>query len=466
MDKRMRGLLAGAICLVLLTGCGLLPQEEEALAPPVVEPEAVDYETVAVERKDMVKQERRSGSVVAVEGARLAFAGDGGQIGAVHVQVDQKVQKGDVLAELDTGDLASRIRQQEIAVRKAEMAYQAVLTGNITQTDLARAKRAWQGAEEKISALESQRQALLDDPQYVAGQEIQVEDSRAKWLAAKETLAELQAPDSGTSVKPSQIAQAEVDLQRAKNQLDQDKRELAQRQKGKGTPVEELNSQIAVAKTEAGDLKAAYEELADYKPDPLALESAQLDVESAGMGLPELKEQLEAAKLYAPMDGTVTYLAPKCKVGESVLGEEYLIKLSKPGELEIEYAGDDADIFKMGDKVQLKIGEQSCEGEVVLTPGERPQTQDNERDMVTTISFPQLKGVALGDTAHITLVTGEAKAALVLPADAVHNAMGRRYVFVYEDNQRIEKTVKVGLETATECQIESGLEEGELAILD
>ena len=76
MDKRMRGLLAGAICLALLTGCGLLPQEEEALAPPVVEPEAVDYETVAVERKDMVKQERRSGSVVAVEGARLAFAGD------------------------------------------------------------------------------------------------------------------------------------------------------------------------------------------------------------------------------------------------------------------------------------------------------------------------------------------------------------------------------------------------------
>ena len=38
MDKRMRGLLAGALCLALLTGCGLLPQEEEALAPPVVEP--------------------------------------------------------------------------------------------------------------------------------------------------------------------------------------------------------------------------------------------------------------------------------------------------------------------------------------------------------------------------------------------------------------------------------------------
>src|SRR5690606_40663397 len=45
---------------VVLTGCSFLPKEEPVLAPPLVEPAEMDYETVEVTKGDLIKKDRKS----------------------------------------------------------------------------------------------------------------------------------------------------------------------------------------------------------------------------------------------------------------------------------------------------------------------------------------------------------------------------------------------------------------------
>lgn len=114
------------IILVLmssLSGCFLLPKEEAVLAPPLIEPPKITYETVEVKAGNIEKKIMVNGSFASIYQENLYFKFRGGNLKGFNVKLGDKVKAGDLLAELDTDSLESQIKQQEITVKISELSY-------------------------------------------------------------------------------------------------------------------------------------------------------------------------------------------------------------------------------------------------------------------------------------------------------------------------------------------------------
>jgi RND family efflux transporter MFP subunit len=119
--KTVFKLVTTSILVVFLGGCGLLPKEEALLAPPLIQAPKVTYEEVAVTKGTIEKKITGQGSLVSVSQENLFFKFKGGTLKSINVTLGQTIKKGTVVAELDTDDLESRIKQQDLSDRQAQL---------------------------------------------------------------------------------------------------------------------------------------------------------------------------------------------------------------------------------------------------------------------------------------------------------------------------------------------------------
>ena len=115
--QRSAALLLASCCL-FATGCGLLPAEEEILAPPLVEPQKIEYKTHSVARGSLIAQLRMTGILVPSDTRALSFEDQGGRLAIMHVQMGQEVKAGDLIAELESDSMDDQIALQELEVEK------------------------------------------------------------------------------------------------------------------------------------------------------------------------------------------------------------------------------------------------------------------------------------------------------------------------------------------------------------
>jgi len=119
---RYRGIIAAAAVCCLFSSCGLLPAEEELPASPVLaDYEAKAYQTAAAARGDLRKTETVSCTYKPARTASLSFAIGGEQLKTLYVREGDMVEAGQLLAELDQGDLASNIAVAENALRLGKL---------------------------------------------------------------------------------------------------------------------------------------------------------------------------------------------------------------------------------------------------------------------------------------------------------------------------------------------------------
>jgi macrolide-specific efflux system membrane fusion protein len=104
-----------------LAGCGLFPREEKVLAPPVLSPPEVAYDTVEAKRGTIVLSVMVSAAFVSSDEARLTFRNSSGYLARIAVHGGEEVKKGQLIAELQTAGLEARIAQSRLQVRKAEL---------------------------------------------------------------------------------------------------------------------------------------------------------------------------------------------------------------------------------------------------------------------------------------------------------------------------------------------------------
>ncbi|TBL80289.1 efflux RND transporter periplasmic adaptor subunit [Paenibacillus thalictri] len=119
--KVLQTVLAGCLTTAL-AGCSLLPKEEEPLKPPLVKPVKENFELYEVKRANIAKQVTGIGTFASDKMDYLYFNESGGRLASIDVALGSNVGIGDVLAELDKGDIEGRIKQQQIVVEKAKIA--------------------------------------------------------------------------------------------------------------------------------------------------------------------------------------------------------------------------------------------------------------------------------------------------------------------------------------------------------
>lgn len=107
--------------LLFLSGCSFLPKEEPVLAPPLAEPPQLDYRTAEVKRGEIIKSVKGTGALIPKNNHDLQYTKDGYRLKSINVYRGDEVKKGQLLAELDTGNLIHDIEQMKLEVKKAEL---------------------------------------------------------------------------------------------------------------------------------------------------------------------------------------------------------------------------------------------------------------------------------------------------------------------------------------------------------
>lgn len=114
-------MLVVATSVILLTGCAILPQEQQPLAPPLVKPAPIHYITTKVTRGTIMNAMNGNADFVSTLQVALSYKLPQGRIATIDVQSGQTVRKGRILMQLDTTDLSYQLQQAELQFQKAQL---------------------------------------------------------------------------------------------------------------------------------------------------------------------------------------------------------------------------------------------------------------------------------------------------------------------------------------------------------
>jgi len=301
--------------------------------------------------------------------------------------------------------------------------------------------------------------------------------------------------DWGTHVKKGQIL-AELEIPELQQQLQQDEASARRSEQDLGRSREELNRAQSVYNV----AHLTYARLADVqksRPELVAQEeidaaqgkdleanagvsSAKDAVSSAEQGLLAAKAALGKdqamfayARITAPFDGVVTqiyaYTGSLLPAGTSSnKGDLALCQLSQNNVLRLviplpERAVTDVHV---GDTVNIEVSgaKNAFTGKIVRLSG---QIETQTRTMHTEVQVPNPNYLLVpGMYASVKIPLRSAAQALSIPVQAVQSSgNGQGTVLLVNSSNRVEKReVKLGIETASQAEVLSGLNENEMII--
>ncbi|WP_246000531.1 efflux RND transporter periplasmic adaptor subunit [Brevibacillus panacihumi] len=297
---------------------------------------------------------------------------------------------------------------------------------------------------------------------------------------------------SGDMVKAGQVL-AELDatelersIEMAKYEVDKAKLELLEAQQDNQYEVEEarlnvlkaeMNAKVSetkLAQIELEQAKLKLAELEDPKRREYKIERAKLNVKQREMDLASLQKRLADTKLIAPMDGLVLFVSNE-QVGDEIDAHQTLVTIGDPNKLHVLYTAPERDTIKDvkdGVKALIKLPDGTeVEGIVVQTPLNVPDDVPEElkrlyhRSLLIAPVKPLL-GIEVGTSVYFEIVVEQQENAVIIPSKALRAFNERMYVHVLEEDVKKEVDVTVGIKTEAEVEILSGLQPGQLVILE
>lgn len=331
---------------------------------------------------------------------------------------------------------------------------------------------------EKVHVLEGQAvkrgQALLD--LNVKDAAAQLADTREKLLHAQDDLraakaggrSDVAARAAGDLAK----AQAERDrLQRANDAL---QRLVAQQA---ATKEELAANDLALVKAQAevarlAAVKHEFEHGVSLDVDGMALRVEQLQNEIAA-----LESKVRDGRITAPADGTLYSLV--VKAGQYVRVGELLAEMADLRKVRVRAFIDEPELGLLEPNQSVKITwdalpNQSWTGRTEVIPKQVVARQTRSvGELLCSVNNDKLQ-LLPNINVNVRINSKERLNVLSVPRGAVETEAGRRYVFVVKDNQlgvgvrksTLEKReVHVGIADATNYEIVTGLQEGEMVAL-
>ncbi len=325
------------LLLFPLSACSLLPKEEPVLAPPLVEPATIDYDTVTIKTGDIVKRVKGMGTIVPLDHQPLSFTQSGGRIKKIHVTKGDAVKKGQVLAEVDTGNLQYQLELARINLKKADL---------------------------RLKQLQSQRS------------------------------------------------------------------------------------------------------------DTYTIDMAKLDQQGIEIQIRQLEGELTNSSIVSPLTGMVTFVT-ELKIGDLIQAFEPVVQIADTSKLQVIYTATGAEELtdiKIGMKAALSVDGKSLEGKITQTPRDVPkELLEKDPDLYQRSIFISLndipKEAEVGSSIDLEIITAKKENVLILPKSALRSSGGRQYVHVFVEEAKREVDIEVGIVSATEVEVISGLDEGDTVIL-
>lgn len=175
----------------------------------------------------------------------------------------------------------------------------------------------------------------------------------------------------------------------------------------------------------------------------------------------ELESQLEGSAIIAPSDGRVTYLG--CASGQTAGAYDTVCVVTDENSLTIQ-----SDFVAQGEiadavEIYALVG-----GVKYALEAEAVDEADYARSMLrggeylSVFTAADTDGLSLGQSAVVCVVNMRKTDVLKVPVNSVFDEDGEKYVYILDGESRVRRDVTVGVSSASEIEILSGLEEGEI----
>lgn len=155
--KKVALVTMGGVISMSLCGCYFFPDEEEVLAPPLIQTPQITFNTVDVKKGNIEKKISVTGTITSSHLENLYFKFKSGYLKSINAALGDKVNVGNIVAELDTDSLVSQIKQQEITVRINELRYESKKINQTTNSfDIEEAKLNLESSKLKLEDLRNE----------------------------------------------------------------------------------------------------------------------------------------------------------------------------------------------------------------------------------------------------------------------------------------------------------------------
>ncbi len=228
-----------------------------------------------------------------------------------------------------------------------------------------------------------------------------------------------------------------------------------------------LENTIAQQEITVRKLELTYSQQNANNSDEFTLMKTQIDIDSAKAALEKLKSGLDNARMTAPINGQIISVDASLKEGDTITVNKVYIRMADLTQLMLEYTGTNTNDLKLGMKTTVIYNHVKYDGEVVMTPREVPSDGDAASKKSVLIKVYGINDLvlALNDSASFSVVLDKRENVIITYKNYVSRTSGTNTVQVLQDGIKVQRTVELGMETTSEVEIISGLEEGELVIV-
>jgi HlyD family secretion protein len=513
----MRRVITILVVLVVLGIAGFWAYRT-FFAQPEADP-LEEREEAIVERGTLVAMVNTTGTILPEKQTTLTFKTPG-RVEEVLVEEGQAVRAGEVLARLETDDLAYGIAQAELSVAQAGLSVAQAEEGlalaeqNVTlaqqrvdqsavgvgqaQAQLLRvqtpaSKYDIAAAEAALESARASYRRLVDGP---TAEEIRV--ARTNLDQAQAALDQAQAaydqvadrPDVAMLPQSLQLEQATIAYEAAKanfelTQRDPSEAELAAARSAvvqaesalarllEGVSDEDIlvaQLQVEQAQLSLDQAQTSLEQAQTSRNQAqVSLEQARLSHDLAQLSLDQARHQLEGTVLTAPHEGIVTLVG--VKVGE-ISGGQPAFVLTDLSRYHIDVTVDEIDIGRVAEGQAVTITLDALPGETLSgqidTVADTAQLDAGVVTYKVTIALdPTDAPLRAGMTANADIVTELRQDVLLVPNRYVRidRTSGQAFVDRADGDQVQSIEIQIGLRDEFVSEVLAGLEEGDMVVL-
>lgn len=463
-----------------------------------------------VERQDLVEEISVAGKVKPVESINLAFQKTG-VLSNVYVEVGQKVEKGTLLAQLDSRDAQKLVKDAEVNLANAELALEKAI---IEQDQLLRGDTLNEVYEEGLANLsdfydeaftmlnslediifgndlESRKENIkyyidYDNKFSNAFSELSILYQEAEELH-EEGLAIYQLAEHGGGIYRDKAIRSGHDLAVKIAEIIKLTRDIIRHFQdvviGENAVHEKatitngfvtnllaysitINSYIADSIDIINDINT-YEDSTDLAP--LDVKTQELLVKQKENELNDAKNNLAKYFLYSPINGVIS--KKDLSIGEIATANVAVIGVISDAEFEITADIYEEDVVKIETGALTEISfpsfpEKSFQGRVVFI--------DNAEKIVDGVVYYEVK-INFDDnppekikstmTADLIIQLEKKENILVVPKKAISKSGDKTIVEISKNQELEEKEIEIGLRGYDMVEVISGIEEGEKILL-
>lgn len=436
------------------------------------------YETAAVERGSINSTVSATGSIEPEAQVSLSFR-SAGRVSQVLVSVGQTVTEGQLLGQLDTTDLELALEQANISVQISQSQLKKLETPP-SENDLATAQAAVSVAQAGVTSAEAGlTSARASYNQLLAGptaaelavQEAQIRQAEASVRQAQQAYDQVKnLPSVGALPQSAQLEQATISYEVATAQLAmtqsppteaQTSAALSQIAQAELSLRQALNNLL----TAQNNLNTLIEGPADED-----LEIARAQVRQAELSKVQAERSLDNARLRAPFTGIVSLV--NVRQGEFYNGGLPAIVLTDLNSFHLTVLVDELDVGQVGvgQTVRLSLDalpDADINGEVVRvspTASDVGGVVTYEVEIIPTQTDAPLKA---GMSATAIITTAEVDNVVLIPNRYIQldRETGRAYVQKMVGGAPVLQEIQIGLRNDRFSQIVAGLDDSDQVAL-